>query len=37
MSDGRPDDDLSRFCWRIPPPCPYYVRRGSDNLTVPMS
>jgi len=35
MSQGRPDDDLSRFCC-LNEACPDYGRRGAGNLTVPM-
>ena len=33
MSQGRPDDDLSRFCC-LNPDCPDHGRRGLGNLTV---
>ena len=35
MSQGRPDDDLSRFCC-LNEECPDYGKRGHGNLTVPM-
>ena len=35
MSQGRPDDDLARFCC-LNPACPDYGQRGHGNLTVPM-
>jgi transposase-like protein len=35
MSQGRPADDLSRFCCPNPD-CSDYGRRGHGNLTVPM-
>jgi hypothetical protein len=35
MSQGRPEDDLSRFCC-LNPACPDYGKRGAGNLTVPM-
>ena len=35
MSQGRPDDDLNRFCC-LNRDCPDYGRRGAGNLTVPM-
>ena len=35
MSQGRPEDDLSRFCC-LNQACPDHGRRGAGNLTVPM-
>ena len=35
MSQGRPDDDLSRFCC-LNTACADYGKRGAGNLTVPM-
>jgi LacI family transcriptional regulator len=35
MSQGRPEDDLSRFCC-VNEACPDYGKRGAGNLTVPM-
>jgi LacI family transcriptional regulator len=35
MSQGRPDDDLRRFCC-LNRDCPDYGQRGASNLTVPM-
>jgi hypothetical protein len=35
MSQGRPDEDLSRFCC-LNRDCPDYGQRGAGNLTVPM-
>jgi hypothetical protein len=35
MSQGRPDEDLSRFCC-VNRDCPDYGRRGAGNLTAPM-
>ena len=35
MSQGRPDDDLSRFCC-LNTDCPDHGKRGAGNLTVPM-
>jgi LacI family transcriptional regulator len=35
MSQGRPDDDLSRFCC-LNTDCPDYGQRGAGNLTTPM-
>ena len=35
MSQGRPDDDLSRFCC-LNPACPDHGKRDAGNLTVPM-
>jgi LacI family transcriptional regulator len=35
MSQGRPDEDLSRFCC-VNRDCPDYGKRGAGNLTVPM-
>jgi transposase-like protein len=35
MSQGRPEEDLSRFCC-VSPGCPDYGKRGAGNLTVPM-
>ena len=35
MSQGRPEDDLSRFCC-LNAACPDYGQRGAGNLTVPM-
>ena len=35
MSQGRPDDDLSRFCC-LNRHCPDYGKRDHGNLTVPM-
>jgi LacI family transcriptional regulator len=35
MSQGRPDDDLSRFCCQNRA-CPDHGQRGAGNLTVPM-
>jgi hypothetical protein len=35
MSQGRPDDDLSRFCC-LNRDCPDYGQRNAGNLTVPM-
>ena len=35
MSQGRPEDDLSRFCC-LNTACPDHGQRGAGNLTVPM-
>jgi transposase-like protein len=35
MSQGRPEEDLSRFCC-LSRDCPDYGKRGAGNLTVPM-
>jgi LacI family transcriptional regulator len=35
MSQGRPDEDLSRFCC-LNEQCPDYGKRDHGNLTVPM-
>ena len=35
MSQGRPDEDLSRFCC-LNRDCPDHGKRGAGNLTVPM-
>ena len=35
MSQGWPEDDLSRFCC-LNTDCPDYGKRGAGNLTVPM-
>jgi LacI family transcriptional regulator len=35
MSQGRPNEDLSRFCC-VNRDCPNYGRRDAGNLTVPM-
>ena len=35
MSQGRPDDDLTRFCC-LNRGCPDYGQRNAGNLTVPM-
>ena len=35
MSQGRPEEDLSRFCC-LNRDCPDYGKRGAGNLTVPM-
>jgi transposase-like protein len=35
VSQGRPDEDLSRFCC-VNRDCPDYGKRGAGNLTVPL-
>jgi transposase-like protein len=35
VSQGRPDEDLSRFCC-VNRDCPDYGQRGAGNLTVPL-
>src|SRR5947209_7619157 len=35
MSQGRPEEDLSRFCC-LNRDCPDYGKRGAGNLTAPM-